>query len=131
MHAKRRMYETFGNYIWSGRSQVLAQIHILRRTTMAELMAFSTAKMVLKSYTCWQLRRLGFPYTDIAKEEGISVAEVKKRINRIEYYIRNHMLEWQLEEAKRRIVAGTMRKVDPVEELPVRCASGCRFSPLR
>lgn len=98
---------------------------------MAELMAFSTAKIVLKSHACWQLHKLGFPLADIAKEEHISIPEVKKRINRIEYYIRNHMLEWQLEEAKRRIVAGTVRKVNPDEELPVRCASGCRFSPLR
>ena len=95
-----------------------------------EYMAFGTAKQVIKSHECWKLHHLGIPVEDIAKEEHITVKEVQKRIRRTEYYIRNHMLEWQLKEAKRRIMVEPVRSVDPADELPVRCASGCRFSPL-
>ena len=95
-----------------------------------EYMAFGTAKQVIKSHECWKLHHLGIPVEDIAKEEHITVKEVQKRIRRTEYYIRNHMLEWQLKEAKRRIMVELVRSVEPADELPVRCASGCRFSPL-
>lgn len=95
-----------------------------------EYMAFGTAKLVIKSHECWKLHHFGIPVEDIAKEEHISVEEVRKRIRRTEYYIRNHMLEYQLKEAKRRIVAGSFAKITKDDELPVRCASGCRFSPL-
>ena len=95
-----------------------------------EYLAFGTAKQVIKSHECWKLHHLGIPVEDIAKEEHITVKEVQKRIRRTEYYIRNHMLEWQLKEAKRRIMVELVRSVEPADELPVRCASGCRFSPL-
>ena len=97
---------------------------------MAELMSFEAAKLVINSFAAWQDYKNGMSIPAISIEQHVSVKEVEKRIKRTEYYIRNQMLDWELTEARKRITEGTVRVVSREEELPVRCASGCRFSPL-
>lgn len=94
------------------------------------IMTFVGAKSILRSYANYRAYHNGRPLNVLAKEEGVSQKEIKKRLRRIENYISNGQLEYMVTEAKRAVGWTVRPMITRSEIVPVRCSSGCRFTPL-
>lgn len=90
------------------------------------------AAFVVEAYEAYLLRHDGYGTTEIGSLYGIHDDTVRYRLKKVEEYISNRTLDSRLREARNILddfkTINAPKKKE--EKLPVRCVSGCRFSPL-